>query len=512
MRDFKFTNYPWGVISGLLLAGASFGWRYAALAQTPYANGWDSYFYLLQLKSWIETGRMHSPEYALIYPALRVFYNLTGDYATAAKCCAAALTGWLTYIICRLECRATGWPGVATAWVVFSPHLTYFAAQYPKNLLGVGCFACCVLYCASFRTPIVLSGVDFLYKNTRRALAVAGLLVLNYVGHKLTFALSAAFMALWAFFAVEKTAWRAFFLQKKRIAWALAIGVCMAAAVWYLYRHEWERAGQFFAHAQFGPWAFMVDFDGWPPWAAESRVSGWWAAEIGAALMVWLVSFLWPSSPTQRALTGLGLLLLIPWSEWSLTSLAYRFFLMFVLLAPWCWAVQVRSQRWPERVVAGLLLMASAWSWQSYQPARHDPDYAVLDRATRRMMLHLSPDGQKSRAELIIAPNALAEYATFTTGIDAMPWLPEYFVAPDRLWRIVGNVRFEELRYFAAAEGAPDSAAVVRLSGGYCLLREDLWQAAIERAQAVQDDDFVARATTWPNPTRIRPAFLLNKK
>jgi hypothetical protein len=61
--------------------------RFRALSVTPFANGWDSYFYLVQLKSWVEQGRMHSPEASLFYPYLRLFQALQGP------CCAGCFVG-----------------------------------------------------------------------------------------------------------------------------------------------------------------------------------------------------------------------------------------------------------------------------------------------------------------------------------------------------------------------------------------------------------------------------------
>jgi len=81
------------------LAALSALLRFWALDQTPFANGWDSYFYLVQLKSLEETGRMHSPEASLIYPYLRLFYWITGDYVLGIKTGVAVLCGiWVAVV------------------------------------------------------------------------------------------------------------------------------------------------------------------------------------------------------------------------------------------------------------------------------------------------------------------------------------------------------------------------------------------------------------------------------
>ena len=128
------------------MAALSAALRYYWLAQTPYANGWDSYFYLVQVKSWVEEGAMHSPEASLIYPFLRAVLFFTGDYVQMYKVGAAVLAGSFTFMVFAVAQsigktlpRSAGLavPMLLGAWTVCSPHLGYVAAQYPKNLLGL---------------------------------------------------------------------------------------------------------------------------------------------------------------------------------------------------------------------------------------------------------------------------------------------------------------------------------------------------------------------------------------
>ena len=67
MISFKktFAN-NWFSITILFILCLSFYNRYLSFTQTEYANGWDSYFYLVQLKSFIEQGYMHSEEWTIM--------------------------------------------------------------------------------------------------------------------------------------------------------------------------------------------------------------------------------------------------------------------------------------------------------------------------------------------------------------------------------------------------------------------------------------------------------------
>ena len=126
-------------LSGLVLTFLSIALRFKALQQTSFANGWDGYFYLVQLKSWIEEGSMHSSDFSLIYPVMRVVNWFSGDYILTFKMTAAIIAGSTTFGIYHLTKRWSGNMYLAILMgsiSLFSPHLTYFAAQYPKNLLG----------------------------------------------------------------------------------------------------------------------------------------------------------------------------------------------------------------------------------------------------------------------------------------------------------------------------------------------------------------------------------------
>ncbi|MCR9253149.1 MAG: hypothetical protein NXI20_22240, partial [bacterium] len=59
--------------------------HWLSYTQTEYANGWDAYFYLVQINSLIETGSMHSQEWSLIYPFILVINLIVTDAIIAMK-------------------------------------------------------------------------------------------------------------------------------------------------------------------------------------------------------------------------------------------------------------------------------------------------------------------------------------------------------------------------------------------------------------------------------------------
>lgn len=489
--------------SSLVLASALL--RLWAFAQTPFANGWDAYFYLVQVKTWVEHGQMHSPEASLIYPLMRIILWLTSDYVWMYKIGAAILAGAFTAVAMWFTSRSSLIPHPSSlllgAWTVFSPHLTYFAAQYPKNLLGV---VLLLFFIGSLQGE----------KTARRLWMSAIWLVVNYFGHRLTFGLAVAYLVFHLFFAFGK-GWLPQIFSRRNLVW-LAAGLAVLVAVGQFFPglfhlSDFGRlagAGGFQLH--FTPYLFVREF--WP----DGRLSFWWLAEILVA--VWAVgvgcffilcrtpNIQWPASTADSRLPAaycsLLLLLLWPLGEWSLTGISYRMFLVFVLLAPLAFA---QSRISNARFTILVLLTAACFSWKSYDPQKHDPNYAFFQKLTDAAAQRLANRG----VELVIAHNALAEFFTFTTGTDAMPWLPEYPIAPEKLWRIAADVRLPELEFYSPVSA---DSPVLRLPGRYVLLREDHWQQILAKARADGDADFVERATSWQNPARMRPAFLLRRK
>jgi hypothetical protein len=498
----------------------SFLFRYLSLHQTEYANGWDSYFYLIQLKSWIETGKMHSPETSLIYPYMLSIHWFLGDYILTYKLTAASLSGIFTLLIIALtylwsenkkpETRLY-LPILMGFWTVFSPHLTYFAAQYPKNLLGINLF------------------LGFVYFFPRNYICSLFLLLLNFFGHRLTFSLSLVYAILFGvntcqilFFSKIKT----FLTQKKFVlglGLVLLLFFCLYSfGVRTLHFADLERLLEGFSgkiNFQFAPISFWKDFE------ENSHLSFWWKFEILVGVIAWLAfvlrfrNFQSFGNVEQSTFFLMGCLLLLPFLPWSLTSISYRFFLVFVLYCPFFLffllnnSVFVISSLQKVQTItitfSVVLMLASAWSWQSYSPKKHDPDYGFYATLTRSVQANLT---KSITPELFIVHNALAEYFTFTTGFDALPWQPEYEIAPDKLWRIAGNVTVPELEYFAKKDSF--FTEIFRLPGRYALLHEQDWQRIKQNARKdMQLDmeekaDFLKRMEAWENPFRVRPGFL----
>lgn len=457
--------------------------RHWALWQTPFANGWDSYFYLVQLKSLRETGQMHSPDAALIYPYLRFWAWLLGDYVAGMKLGLALLCGVFCGLLCLPFRQGETLSLARCAWGLFSPQLAYVAAQYPKNLLGM------VLLLAFVRS------LERCHSGAWRWPAL--LLLLNYFGHRLCFGLALAYLCIWVFFEQKK----AILANFRRLRWwhGLAGALLLAALSQLPGLPHWADLGRleglFSTHPQFAWWSFWSNFD-------AQRIGPWWRAESIAVTALFLLLPLlapWRIGP----LWLLCALMLFPFLEWSYTGLAWRLWLSFGLLAPLALLAHPLPRRW-DWALAAALLGSALFSWRGYDPAKHDPDYARYEQLVAASGLR--PGGT---VDLLIAHNALAEYATFRSGVDAMPWLPEYSIDSTRLWRLAAGLHPPELRHLA---GSDNTLKIKYLGNGYCLLPEWLWQRAIRQAQLEGNQHFLENARAWHNPSRMRPGWLLRRR
>jgi hypothetical protein len=468
--------------------------RYHALAQTPFANGWDSYYYLVQLKSLEESGRMHSPEASLIYPFLQLCYRLTGDYVLALKAGAAVLAGLFAWVVFTVPKAPLSGKLAGAAFALFSPTLTYFAAQYPKNLLGL-------VLLAAFIGSLSRVGKEGQKGWQKEMILPLTLLVINYFGHRATFALGVIWLALWFLFRYKENIGKQ--VLNRRFAAVFVTGLVLLAAASRVFPGLFhvvdfgrlERA--FTSVPQFAPWSFVRYF-------GIERISGWWLVEVIVATGCWLFGLWRFFRKNGQAMAVLGVVLLFPFLEWSFTGISWRFFLIFVLLTP-LWVIDwpFLKSRINGLVFAAFLTLGSFFSWHSYNPQWHDPDYSLMANVTAGARRFLSVKS----AELVIAHNTLAEYFTFATGTDAMPWLPEYPVDSSRLWRIAAGIPVQTLRYYSGSE-----KAVQNLGFGYSLLPEYRWQIALQQAEKEQDTDILAEMRSWRNPGQIRPGWLLYRK
>ncbi|MFW5808335.1 MAG: hypothetical protein ACOCWH_04695 [Spirochaetota bacterium] len=512
-----------------LFCGVLFIQTYASLVQTAYANGWDGYYYLVQVRSWFTDGQMHSEDHTLIYPLMIAVQTLTDDYILTYKV-ASSLARTLFVVSVAVYgavlCGAVSahnddtvqysffqnWAPVLciASWAAAAPVSFYFISQYPKNMLGFSFFFffCAVLeYIRSARgkdkTPLI-SATAPLYIILFLLFAAA------FVTHRFSGALSLVALCVYVFM---------YMLQHHRHV--VLYGLAAAAAVFSLslllpgtlHLYDLERfSGSLAPEARILPLVFMenVGVGKFPLyWKAGMYAS---YAGMGAFTLFTLYRLLSSRLTDAKGwkLAPLALLFLLgvfPFYTFSLTGIGSRFFLGAQIAAPLLIAgipdLIRRLPQWTVTVFSLLLVLSSVFTYRAYDPALFDPPYnyyaAIVDRAVRLI------DKMDEKPSLVVAHKSLAEFMTFESGIDVLPWAPEERYSRETVWRIVyglsgdavdgyGSVGMRKRMYF--------------LKGRYTLIREDDWHSLAGRLSREAPETFDG-LDTWLNPMRVRPAYLM---
>ena len=421
---------------------------------------------------------MDVPDVSLIYPLMMLVQIFTNDYVLSYKILAAILAGTFTVLLFLLALKWTDNYKIALLLgciSLFSPHLTYFAAGYPKNLLGV-IFFILLIYVAD---------------ATRKVIPVS-LLVLNFFGHRVTAVLGLLFLLTRGF--------RPYVLMVF-VAVIVAGGFFLPGILSFL---DVERfRGVVSGDLQFAPYSFIRS-------VGFKLISPWWLIEIVACCIIFFTAIVYTIKKHDRQLTSILVilaLLIFPFFTWSDNGPAIRFFLIFILLCPLLLIFLLKSTK-KSYVLLGTsaaVVVCSFFSYRSYDPAKHDPPYSLYSIVARGITSSI-PAGS---CELIIAHKSLAEYIVYATGIDAMSWIPEYPIEDARLWRVSEGVKDVQLSFYLDPE---DLAFVHRLTPSYVLVPEDSWQKLLRRAGAEGDEELLRELTNWRNPDSVRPKYMLQKK
>lgn len=477
-------------VAGISVAlfSISFFLRYLAFSQTVYANGWDGYFYINQVRSFLEEGKMDVADTSLIYPLMIGVQLLTGNYILMYKVTAALLASALCMLMYLLSLKWSGRNAVALmvgSFCLFSPHLTYFAAQYPKNLLGV-IFFMMLLYQADAKLKVI----------------PLLLLALNFFGHRVTAVLSLAYMILYA--AMKRMPGR---IAAMLILFLFVFVVAGFFLPGILNFFDSERLqGIFSKYPQFAPYAFVRTF-------GRDLISPWWLAEIIFCCLVFVAALILGikavvNKKAEACFTAVLLIasfLIFPFFHWSMDAPGFRLLLVFLLLCPLFITFLLKDVplKYITPVFCTMLLFFSAFSYQSYDPSRHDPPYGLYNMMSKQLIASHEP------CELIIAHKSLAEYVVYATGTDAMSWIPEYNIETEKLWRIATGVKDVQFSFYLSAD---DLKHIHRLSPSYSFVREDIWKKFIANVKKDGNEELISELTNWRNPDKVRPYFLLKNK
>ncbi len=463
----------------------SFILQFIALNQTPFANGWDGYYYIMQAYTFIEKGAMRSPDYSLIYPYYITLSYLARDYILAFKIGSAVLSGTLTVSAFFISKKLTNnifTSFLVGAFFIFSPTFYYFTAQFPKNLLGVIFFLWLLYFLAERK--LIWTGVFFL---------------LGFMAHRMIAGISVIILLI-GFLKGFK-----FKLLLPFVALALLIAFLLPGII---HIADFERFSNLISESLYIPPLQLIDFFGW------SKMSIVWKVEtilLYIAFLVFLVIKLFKFIKTKKIddaskfLITTLMVLSLPIYTFTKASIGFRFYLAFNLIA--VLAIPYLVKLFPNYIkisLIGCLIVLSAFSFKSYNPNKFDPPYGSYFITMDNVNSYL----KDKEAELIIAHQALAQIVIIYSDYDATNWQPIDSTKYETVWRITSNVKYY---YFKKYLDEEDLINLKHLQGEYYLLREDKWQKFYKKILDLDNYDLVKKIGLW-NPVKPKPEYLLKRR
>ena len=440
---------------------------YGVLCQTPFANGWDAYFYLDQIKYWLEQGELHTSRYSLYYPFLVVIHFFTDNYILTYKIgvslCMGGITTISIFIVQQFQ-KNNILSFLTGVYTISSLQLEYFAANYGKNLLGI----------FFFMTLILL-----IQLKSKKGVFIG--FVSNIFTHKLTGGLSLIVYLIHTYFSKIKS-----LKPKWKLIFSIAAIIMCVLFVFFLKQRQTNLI------------SFMPQIQVYSFVSSVYSISKVHLVEMYFiflfSLLIIIYRALKKSFDTWTiAIIALFILINFPFIVWDELGYSYRLIsllpIIFILIL-----TVIPKEKYMLLLIGVFVIFLIPF--KGYNPKEQDPPYLKFQRISNKLQeLNIDTD-------LIIAHKTLAEYLSFNLNKDVMPWVPDYKVADEKLWRIVTDIPKRELEYFVGTD-----SPIEQLTINYYLVPEVAWQRTLLKIRT-ENIELYNKLNTWKNPHDIRPTYL----
>ncbi|NQZ77924.1 MAG: hypothetical protein HRT61_17735 [Ekhidna sp.] len=470
------------LLLSLSFGSASFILRYISLNQTPYPNGWDGYYYVMQAHSWLTYGHLQSLDYSLIYPYFTLLSYLVGDYALAFKVGAALLAGALsvaTFYLFTHDGEGRWKTILFSSYLIFSPTLTYFISQFPKNALGLIFFL------------LLLRSIDS--KRWRQSFLFA---VLSLLTHRMTGGLSLLVLFL---VGISRFHWKCI------VTGLIAMGI-FSLLPGILHISDLQRfEGELSLVPQFAPLSFYNMFE---------SISTWWVAELVIVtlgiLFVLLTGIRHWFSKNQSALVRsvlpfILIITLFPFFQFTDGSIGFRFFLIAPIIVMLLSIRLLKINSLFAILSSILFFVTGIFSYKAYDPIKYDPPNQWYDVIVDRLTETYEPDNYP----LVIVHKSLAEMIIYKTDFDALNWSPPSGMNSHEILRIVHNLEYFHFTRYLNEE---EMTKVTKLLPHYYLTTEANWETLSSRAAEANDANLQRLIREGKNPLEARPTYLKKGK
>ncbi len=356
---------------------------------------------------------------------------------------------------------------LACAYLVFSPLVTYFLLQFPKNVLGL----------------VFL--IFFIHFTNKRWLAV-----ISFIAAVLTHRMIGGFaLIVIVMYLFRSVSW-------KWIVGGVVLVILIGFLPGVLHVSDLERlSNQFTFIPHWAPFSFYAIY--------PQSLPPLFIADLALVSLVIPIAF-YLLIKNRRELSFetwvwavIAVISIFPFFEFSPGDLGHRFF----LIAPIAFIMIVQFKNKLFWAAVFVFLVLSIFSYKSYKPQFLDPPNKAYSSIVDRLGQQYDPHNYP----LVIAHQSLAEIIIFKTEFDALNWLPPDDMQPQHVLRIINGIEYS---YFRKYLEEADYRQIRSISSGYFVAPEDVWQKFVQAASKDNERELMNTIYSDFNPMRKRPYFI----
>jgi len=442
----------------------------AQVFRSPVADGFDGYYYVMQVNHLFREGAMHSSDFSLIYLPL-ILLGLVFPPLLSYKI-TVVLIGVLFTLSGYRFVRKSGSRAMALMavfYILLSPSVLFFTLQFPKNLLGI----------------LVLLNFLSCLKGRKSRRAVLWFILLAF-SHRLAFCMGLACL-LFSLAVGRKIL--------KYIIPSLFLLLIVLLIPGLLNIFDFQRI-IFNDLDLFGYWGPVEFYQLWDLWRQPS-----WIFDFLFIHLILILSLLHFVKRKFRIpeLYYLILLLVVPLWAYSSGSLSYRLSLNGFLLLPLIY-FSFSDTGAEKKAMIPLLSISFLFAFfPRYDHSKFNPPIETY----RDISSAINEELHGREVDLVIAHKGIKEQIILNTDLEASNWAPEEYT--DSTYRVFTGISdYLLLQYLDSRE----LSAIISLPRGYYLVSETLFQKLIERIGVNEGPDVLRRINTWQNPLRQKPDYL----
>ncbi len=499
------------------------------LSQSPYANGWDGYYYIIQVRSWFVEGAMHSEDYSLIYPLIIAIQYIFDDYILSYKIASSLIRAFFVTAIFVLSVQIfkdnmhgnikerseySLLPALAICSIAsFSSSSLYFITQFPKNMLGFSFLLITFHY-----MPQVYKAIINKWFNRHDIVNIAMLFcffIFTFVTHRYSGGIALITLLFYCMLLVLKR--NRVVIISLLVIFVFFVLVVVSVPFLFpgtLHLDDLERfSGAFDMVLSLNFYSFLEII-------TLKNAGLLWSVEL---LIYYILSVMFLAYYVYRLtkkpegvpiyligtalIVGLGV---FPFYNFEPSGIGYRFYLGAQLFTPLTLIIfPIRIYQRSKKLVYGLLILINVGSLliaTNFDYQKFDPSYDEYQDMSKKLIRRI--DNDISNYDLFVMHKALAEIFTFTTGLDALAWAPGDKYKSSRVMRIAYGVDPQLYREYLDVS---EQRGVFLLQGHYTVLSEDLFNTFCMRLK-MRDPASFKKINNWRNPMNVRPDYLMRGK